>query len=217
MPGALPCAGVGCSSARCAITADRRICASSSDARKLDPRQSDPDVSRTTCSYSRRQIAALGAHCDQDADLDIRVRHSSRLAIPIPPLSTQRKIAAILSAYDDLIENNNRRIKILEEMAQRIYREWFVDFRYPGHENVPLVDSELGPIPEGGRRDRSETSLSDHVGGSAVRRLDDPIRTSTSRSSASESDRWLEQLRFDERCQPVLTRCAARSSMRRHV
>ena len=71
------------------------------------------------------------------------------VSIPLPPLSTQRKIAAILSAYDELIENNNRRIKLLEEMAQRIYREWFVDFRYPGHENVPLVDSDLGLIPEG--------------------------------------------------------------------
>ena len=67
----------------------------------------------------------------------------------VPPLTTQHKIAAILSAYDDLIENNNRRIKLLEEMAQRIYREWFVDFRYPGHESVALVDSELGPLPEG--------------------------------------------------------------------
>ena len=71
------------------------------------------------------------------------------LTLPVPSLPSQRKIAAILSAYDDLIENNNRRIKLLEEMAQRIYREWFVDFRYPGHEEVPLVDSELGPIPEG--------------------------------------------------------------------
>jgi type I restriction enzyme S subunit len=71
------------------------------------------------------------------------------LEVPLPPLPTQRKIAAILSAYDDLIENNNRRIKILEEMAQRVYREWFVDFRYPGNEAVPLVDSELGPIPHG--------------------------------------------------------------------
>ncbi len=69
--------------------------------------------------------------------------------VPLPPLRTQRKIATVLSAYDDLIENNNRRIKILEEMAQRIYREWFVDFRYPGHEGVPLVESELGLIPEG--------------------------------------------------------------------
>src|SRR5438046_4266282 len=69
--------------------------------------------------------------------------------VPLPPLPTQRHIASILSAYDDLIENNTRRIKILEEMAQMIYREWFVNFRFPGHENVRMVDSELGPIPEG--------------------------------------------------------------------
>jgi type I restriction enzyme, S subunit len=69
--------------------------------------------------------------------------------VPVPPLLTQRKIASILSAYDELIENNNQRIKILEEMAQRIYREWFVDFRYPGRGDVPLMDSELGPIPLG--------------------------------------------------------------------
>lgn len=66
-------------------------------------------------------------------------------------LGTQRKIAAILAAYDDLIENNTRRIKILEEMAQAIYREWFVHYRFPGHEKVKLVDSgtELGMVPEG--------------------------------------------------------------------
>ena len=71
------------------------------------------------------------------------------LEVKIPPLPTQRKIASILSAYDDLIENNTRRIAILEEMAQAIYREWFVNFRYPGHENVKLVDSKIGKIPEG--------------------------------------------------------------------
>ena len=69
--------------------------------------------------------------------------------IPLPLLPTQHKIAAILSAYDDLIENNTRRIAILEEMAQAIYREWFVNFRFPGHENVKLVDTPLGQIPEG--------------------------------------------------------------------
>ncbi|MDA9857493.1 restriction endonuclease subunit S [Rubripirellula sp.] len=69
--------------------------------------------------------------------------------IPLPSVPTQRKIASILSAYDDLIENNTRRIAILEEMAQAIYREWFVNFRFPGHENVKLVDSPLGQIPEG--------------------------------------------------------------------
>lgn len=71
------------------------------------------------------------------------------LEVPVPPLSTQRRIASILSAYDDLVENNTRRIQILEEMAQAIYREWFVEFRFPGHEDVRMVDSALGPIPEG--------------------------------------------------------------------
>ena len=66
-----------------------------------------------------------------------------------PPISTQRKIAAVLSAYDDLIENNTRRINILEDMAQTLYQEWFVHFRFPGHENVPMVESPLGPIPHG--------------------------------------------------------------------
>ena len=73
----------------------------------------------------------------------------SNAEIPLPPLSTQQKIASVLSAYDNLIENNTRRIQILEEMAQRIYKEWFVDFKYPGHEDDELVDSELGMIPEG--------------------------------------------------------------------
>ncbi len=59
----------------------------------------------------------------------------------------QQKIAQILSNYDDLIENNNRRIKILEEMAQKIYKEWFVDFKFPGHETATFKDSPLGKIP----------------------------------------------------------------------
>lgn len=78
----------------------------------------------------------------------IKQRELREVEVPLPPIETQRKIGAILSAYDDLIENNNRRIKLLEEMTQRIYREWFVDFRYPGHEDVPLVETELGPIPK---------------------------------------------------------------------
>jgi type I restriction enzyme, S subunit len=69
--------------------------------------------------------------------------------IELPPLPTQRRIASILSTYDDLIENNTRRIAILEEMARRLYDEWFVQFRFPGHEGVPMVDSEIGKVPEG--------------------------------------------------------------------
>ena len=71
------------------------------------------------------------------------------ISLVLPPLPTQRKVAAILAAYDDLIENNTRRIAILEEMAHALYREWFVNFRFPGHESVPMVESLLGPIPEG--------------------------------------------------------------------
>jgi type I restriction enzyme S subunit len=84
----------------------------------------------------------------------VKVRHTSpsriyEVKVPIPDLPTQKKIAGILSAYDDLIENNLRRIAILEEMAQSLYREWFVHFRFPGHEGTAFVDSELGQIPEG--------------------------------------------------------------------
>ena len=71
-----------------------------------------------------------------------------RLPVVLPDVEEQRRIASILSAYDDLIENNTRRIAILEEMARRIYEEWFVRFRFPGHEQVKMVESELGLIPE---------------------------------------------------------------------
>jgi type I restriction enzyme, S subunit len=83
-----------------------------------------------------------------------KVRHTSpsriyESKINLPPLATQKKIAVILSAYDDLIQNNERRIKILEDMAQNLYREWFVNFRFPDHAKVKMVDSPLGKIPQG--------------------------------------------------------------------
>ncbi len=73
----------------------------------------------------------------------------SEIAISVPPLPVQQRIAGILSAYDELIENSQRRIKILESMAHALYREWFVHFRFPGHENHPRVTSPLGEIPLG--------------------------------------------------------------------
>jgi len=79
----------------------------------------------------------------------IRSNDLIELYVDTPPILVQKNIASILSAFDDLIENNTRRIQILEEMALLIYKEWFVHFRYPGHENVPLVDSPLGKIPKG--------------------------------------------------------------------
>jgi type I restriction enzyme S subunit len=83
------------------------------------------------------------------AQKNLLLRDLRAFSIALQPLPTQHKIASILSAYDDLIENNTRRITILEAMAQAIYREWFVEFRFPGHEKVKLVDSPLGKIPEG--------------------------------------------------------------------
>ena len=88
----------------------------------------------------------------------------ANLEVCVPPLTTQRKIAAVLSAYDDLIENNTRRIKILEDMAQTLYREWFVHFRFPGHENVPMVESPLGPIPQGWKIKRLDEVAQLHRG-----------------------------------------------------
>ena len=69
-------------------------------------------------------------------------------SVKVPPLPVQRRIAGILSAYDELIENSQRRIRILEEMARALYREWFVHFRFPGHEKAKLVDG----VPEGWKR-----------------------------------------------------------------
>ena len=67
----------------------------------------------------------------------------------LPPLPVQRRIVGILSAYDQLNENSQRRIKILESMARALYREWFVHFRFPGHEGHPSVATPLGDIPQG--------------------------------------------------------------------
>ena len=83
-----------------------------------------------------------------------KIRHTapSRIAdvkVSVPPLPIQRRIAGILSAYDELIENSQQRIKILESMARGLYREWLVHFRFPGHESVPRVPSPLGEIPKG--------------------------------------------------------------------
>jgi type I restriction enzyme, S subunit len=72
-----------------------------------------------------------------------------QFSISLPPLPVQQRIAGILSVYDELIENSQRRIKILESMSRSLYREWFIHFRFPGHENHPRVDSSLGEIPQG--------------------------------------------------------------------
>lgn len=104
--------------------------------------------------------ALISSIATRTAVSGIRGSDLVELKVPHPPFPVQHKIAGVLSVYDDLIENNQRRIKILEEMAQALYREWFVNFRFPGHENVQMVDSPLGKIPEGWELTRLESVLS---------------------------------------------------------
>jgi len=112
---------------------------------------SDPDfiyyLSKSHLIKRTAEKSMSGASGRQRADISA----VEEVEIDPPSIDTQQKIASILSAFDDLIENNTRRIAILEEMAWLIYREWFVHYRYPGHENDRLVDSgtELGEVPEG--------------------------------------------------------------------
>src|SRR5690606_31114628 len=94
----------------------------------------------------RARVASIAT---RSAVSGLRGSDLAQLPVPVPDLAIQERIASVLAAYDELIENNLRRIQILEEMAKAVYREWFVNFRFPGHEHVDLVDSPLGPIPEG--------------------------------------------------------------------
>lgn len=95
--------------------------------------------------YKRFIMANIGGAAQPNANAQVLTSYP----LLLPPIEDQRKIAAVLSIYDDLIENNTRRIAILEEMARALYREWFVDFRFPGHEGVRMVESVEGLIPEG--------------------------------------------------------------------
>ena len=79
----------------------------------------------------------------------ISAKDIKRFRFLLPPVATQERISRVITSYDDLIENNTRRIEILEEMARRLYEEWFVQFRFPGHEGVKFKESELGLIPQG--------------------------------------------------------------------
>ena len=110
---------------------------------------SDPDfvyyLSKSSIVKGAAEKSMSGSSGRQRADINV----IKNIKIDPPDFDTQSQIASILSAFDDLIENNTRRIEILEEMARWIYREWFVHFRYPGHEHDRLVDSEMGEIPEG--------------------------------------------------------------------
>ena len=91
----------------------------------------------------------LKARASGTTVLGIKQSELRKVRVPAFPLPVQQRIAGILSAYDELIENSQRRIKILESMARALYREWFVHFRFPGFESAPRVPSPIGEIPQG--------------------------------------------------------------------
>ena len=91
----------------------------------------------------------------------------STILFPAPPIEVQKRIADMLSAYDDLIENNQKQIKLLEEAAQRLYKEWFVDLRFPGHETTPITDG----IPEGWQV-KSMNDIAEYINGYAFKPTD---------------------------------------------
>jgi len=83
------------------------------------------------------------------------------LKFPVPPMNEQQRIADILSAYDDLIENNRRRVRLLERAARLLYKEWFVHLRFPGHEHVKIIDG----VPEGWERKAAAEAMEIASGG----------------------------------------------------
>jgi type I restriction enzyme S subunit len=96
----------------------------------------------------RSRMASIAA---RTAVSGITGSNLSALTIDVPDVVEQRRVSEVLAQFDELIENSRRRIILLEEMTRAIFRDWFVRFRYPGHESVPLVADSVGPIPEGWR------------------------------------------------------------------
>lgn len=111
-----------------------------------DPQKADTRFIKYYLDTLKLQMQSISRGTTQD---NLPVEKLLSFKLSVPSVSIQERIADILSAYDDLIENNTRRIQVLEEMARRIYRAWFVDFRFPRHEKVKFVDSEIGKIPGG--------------------------------------------------------------------
>ncbi|WP_257292567.1 restriction endonuclease subunit S [Endozoicomonas sp. ONNA1] len=116
-------------------------------------RISDKTVLPRYVSYSflsehhKAWMQAQGSHGATMASLNQDI--IARIPLNLPSIDQQYKVVSVLSKYDDLINNNNRRITLLEDMAQTLYREWFVHFRFPRHEQAKFVDSSLGRVPEG--------------------------------------------------------------------
>ena len=132
---------------RCAFATEREtgwLCGTGCLRVTVNPRVADNKF----VFYQLQQSSTIGwveKHAVGATMLNLNTTILSNIPVFLPPIETQRRIADIVSAYDDLIENNRKQIKLLEEAAQRLYKEWFVDLRFPGHEHTKIVDG----VPEG--------------------------------------------------------------------
>lgn len=114
-------------------------------------------------TYHFKNMAFRRAMSGTAIGANIQNLSQGRLAVyetMVPNIEGQKRIANILSAYDNLIENNQKQIKLLEEAAQRLYKEWFIDLRFPGHEDVAIVDG----VPEGWEKDKAERFFNITIG-----------------------------------------------------
>ena len=131
---------------------------------RVDPEKADAGyVGRIVESevYKRFVRSRVGGAAQPNAN----ARVLSSFILPVPPRTSQRRIASILSAYDDLIENNRRRIQLLEQAARLLYKEWFVHLRFPGHEHVPITNG----VPKGWEV-RNLSDLATKIGSGATPR-----------------------------------------------
>jgi type I restriction enzyme S subunit len=118
----------------------------------------DPSFLYYSLLPRKQELLSMGATIGARTPI-LKKSAFSDLKVKIPTLPVQRRIAGILSAYDELMENSQQRMRILEEIARTIYREWFVHFRFPGHEKLPRAVATLGDIPQGWEISR----LGDHL------------------------------------------------------
>lgn len=114
----------------------------------VDPARANPRFIYYWLRSSDAQRAMMGSTISAGVP-HINLATFKAMKLRLPPIVDQELVVGVLGALDDLIDNNRRRVQVLEEMARAIYREWFIHFRYPGHEGVQLVGSPLGPIPDG--------------------------------------------------------------------
>ena len=136
----------GANTAKTAILKFKACFPDSVVAFRPDTGKSDLHFVKYSLDLMRQRFLSVSRGATQD-----NLSLDKLLSFPIlaPDIDAQRRIGGILSAYDELIENSRRRIRLLEDMARALYCEWFVHFRFPGHESVPRIPSPLGHIPKG--------------------------------------------------------------------